>query len=132
MICSNCKRRLRNDATSCICGKFGAQSQIRAAHIQCCFEGCKNSANVRMFTKTGWVNVCARVDRTDAVNEYHYEKIERVNRRANTIVMDEYREAYAKARGRGIVVLGAVKTFLPREPGSDDDFESRMADRMEP
>lgn len=140
MICSNCKRRLRSDATSCLCGKFGQESQSRQAHIQCCVDGCQNSANVRVWTKTGWANVCARVN-ANQVGVFHYETIEIVPRRTCTPFMEECREAYAKAMGRGVVIPGALKNILPREPGSDDDLalgitrdalEQEFLDRAQP
>ena len=67
--------------------------------IPCCFDGCTNNANVRVWTKTGWANVCARVDRADTVNTYHYERIETVPRVTHNLVMDELR---AKRRRPGV------------------------------
>jgi len=136
VICANCKRRLRQDATSCVCGKFEGQSQIMRPVIACCFQGCADGAICRLWTKTGWANVC----RT------HYGKVETVPRKVESVVTLEIREAYEKSahfrrQHGGEAVPGTIGAALPREPGSDDDLplgisrdplEQEFLDRTQP
>ena len=138
MICTNCRRRLRSDATSCLCGKFGQESQVRRPHIQCCVEGCQNSANVKVWTKTGWANVCARVNAGD-LGTYHYEQIEQVPRVTSNPYMDELRAARRNGPKK---IPEAIGNIIPRQPGEDreepalgipiDDLEREFADRANP
>ena len=117
MICSNCRRRLREGATSCLCGKFGSMSQIFAAPIQCCFAGCIEPALCSLQTPTGRANVC----RT------HYPKVERDYRpRVLSEQETACRRAYEKSphfrRIRdGLTPLESDVAVLLREPGSDEE-----------
>ena len=75
------------------------QSQILDSqprpHIDCCVAGCPNSANVRLFTRHGWVNVCARVNPAQ-VGQFHYETIETVPRVTHNPYLDSIRAARKK------------------------------------
>ena len=98
--------------------------ELPRPHIQCCFHGCPNSANVRIWTKTGWVNVCARVDRSDTETIYHYEKVERAPRITHNLVMDDLRAAYRKSAAFSGAQDRSVGRYIPivkREPGEDDE-----------
>lgn len=102
--CPECGGRLGVAALRCRCGWSAAGAAaishtpaLQRPSIQCCFEGCPNPANVRLFTKTGWVNVCARVDPNDKTSVYHYEKIERAARRSDNPRSEELREAWRKS-----------------------------------
>mgnify|MGYP001594691050 CR=1 FL=1 len=87
MICSNCKRRLRMNATSCLCGKFMGTPEI-ATHIDCCFVGCIESSICGVPTVTGWANVC----RT------HYPEVEIKRRPTVNLATREIRAAYEKSQ----------------------------------
>jgi len=72
-----------------------------------------------MFTKTGWVNVCAYIGVGDR-NTFHYEKIEREPRIFHTPFMDSCRAAYKNSIAYKKKQEYGIGKFLPREPGSDD------------
>lgn len=85
-LCVRCKRRIEAAAISCVCGWTESQSTNRQ-HIDCCMDGCQRGALVRVFTKTGWANVC----------ETHYPEVDvepRVNRNPTC---EAIREAYRKS-----------------------------------
>lgn len=132
MICTSCKRRLKADAVTCLCGWSATGSQAVRAVIACCVEMCPEGAICRIFTKTGWANVC----RT------HYPTIERASYSVNSPVMKAARAAYEKSydyrRRHGLekvapsdrsaleAELAEVKRRMEaaapqREPGQDDD-----------
>lgn len=102
--------------------------------VQCCFSGCTNNANVRMFTKTGWANVCARVDRKDTTTVYHYDKLERELNVTRNRLMDEFREAYRKSQHYRRANAGESKPIEKAMPLGIalDELEQEFADRMEP
>jgi hypothetical protein len=59
MICQKCKRRLKADATSCLCGWNSAQvSQQTTAY--CAHQDCVIPALVRVKTETGFANLCMK------------------------------------------------------------------------
>lgn len=115
MICTTCKRRLRPNALSCLCGWSASGAVPVRQIIACCFQGCLNPANVRLWTKTGWVNVCALV---------HSGKVETVQRVETNHHLEVLRAA---RRSRGNVVIPPYE----REPGSDDE-PINAASRAEP
>lgn len=123
MICSNCRRRLKADATSCLCGKFGAESQTaRRAVIACCFVGCPEGAICRVFAKTGWANICrthyTKVELSDKT--YAPPSLQMINNRK----IYEDSPYYRRIHG-GDSVPGQLGPLLPqieREPGVDDDL----------
>lgn len=99
--CPDCGGKIGVKATRCRCGwkMLGTPQQndaLRRPHIQCCFADCTNSANVRIWTKTGWANVCARVNAGE-VGVFHYEQVERAPRVSHTPHLEEIR---AKLRSR--------------------------------
>ena len=143
MICSNCRRRLRADATSCLCGKFGAASQIIRRVITCCFDGCPEGAICRILTKTGWANVCLG----------HYPKLAREapGYAPKSMAAEETRKIYEQSyhyrqehgtrpapedRSDLEAELAEVKRKMEasteRQPGSDDELEQELLDRAQP
>lgn len=70
-----------------------------------------NSANVRLFTKTGWVNVCARVHPSET-GVFHYEQVETVPRVTHNPYLDEIRASVKKKRNQRETL---------RIPGADDE-----------
>lgn len=139
MICTNCRRRLRSDAISCICGKFGQESQVRSVPIQCCFAGCPEASICRIFTATGWANVC----------KTHYPQVKESQKSYayNSPTAVEMREGYQRSFLRrrldgGQAVPGTIGVIVPRQPGEDpvepalgikvDDLERELAERANP
>ena len=98
-------------------GKPRYVESVPRPHIDCCFVGCANSANVRLWTKTGWANVCARVNALE-IGPFHYEAIEQVPRVTNNYLLDEIRAA----RRNTEPALGIPTDALERE----------LAERMNP
>jgi hypothetical protein len=89
-------------------------------HIQCCFQNCPNPANVRLWTATGWANVCAYVGLGDRAT-FHYTKVERVPRIVSSPFVDECRAAFAKSRAASHLPKNQVgKLLKDRVPGEDD------------
>ena len=140
--CPDCGGKIGIKATRCRCGwKMPGSAQQnetpRRPHIQCCVEGCPNSANVRVWTKTGWANVCARVNASD-IGTFHYEQIQQVPR----VTHNPYLDALRAARRNGPKnIPEAIGNIIPREPGADDDLplrigrdplEEEFADRANP
>lgn len=85
---------------------------------------CPNQANVRLFTKTGWVNVCAYVGIGDRIT-FHYTKIESIPVPTDSQFARDCREAYRKSpyyqRLKGSdTIPSTVGAVLPRVPGEDD------------
>ena len=120
-------------------------------YIACCFAGCPECAICRIFTDTGWANVCLT----------HYPKIKPSKKSycPENLTVKEARRAYEasphyRARHGGVVAkteeraaleaeLAKVKERMAgfREPGSDDDLplgigldalEEELADRINP
>ena len=136
MICHNCRRRLRADATSCLCGKFGPAFQAHYAPrlIPCCFDTCPEGAICRIHVSTGWANVCLKHYPQVARNEVPYSK----NNETVAEIRKVYEQSYhyrQKHGGRPVVLqdrsalereLAEVKrkmeAAMQREPGSDDDL----------
>jgi len=88
-LCDRCKRRIRFDAKSCVCGweeESFTHNPVRS--ISCCFAGCANSATIRVWTRTGWANVC----------EADYGRIETVPRVSNNPTVQAIRDAYQRRR----------------------------------
>ena len=119
MICAKCKRRLKADAVACLCGWTAAHESM-AQHIDCCFAGCGVPALARVFTDTGWANVC--VD--------HYPQIKAKPYIQPSPVVDEVLKAYRASQAyRNKNSLGAIGDLMPdrqadaalREPGMDDE-----------
>jgi len=98
--------------------------------IACCWSSCLEGAICRVFTKTGWANVC----RT------HYPKIELSDKSyaGDSLVMKEIREAYHesytyKRFKAGDMPAGLIGNLIPsatarkhgedptREPGQDEE-----------
>jgi len=88
--CPECSGKLGNKATRCRCGwtQPGAPREVSGAParplIPCCFQNCLEGALVRVWTKTGWANVCVT----------HYPKIETVLRKVDSWQTLEVRKAY--------------------------------------
>lgn len=102
-------------------------SEPAQPHIQCCFQGCVNPANVRLWTAAGWVNVCAYVGLGDK-ETFHYTKVKTVPRITHNPVMDALREAYKKSaayRQHHLPIISKeryqrILEDSPRTPGEDD------------
>ena len=142
--CPDCGGKIGIKATRCRCGwKMPGTPQrndrpIQPA-IQCCFQGCAEASICRIFTKTGWANVC----RT------HYPQVKESPKGygydSPTVV--EARKAYERSplyrrlKG-GEAVPGTIGAIVPRQPGEDaeepalgikvDDLEREFADRSNP
>ena len=162
-LCDRCKRRLKADAMSCVCGwsASGATDFAPRAVIACCFSNCAEGAICRVFTPTGWANVC----------KSHYPKIELSKKSyapTNQAVLEgrrayegsfHYRQKYGgeapktnleERRALESELAGVrekMAAFAGRQPGEDseedrpadlplgiplDDFERELGERMEP
>ena len=84
--------------------------------IQCGIAGCANPASVRLFTATGWINVCARVDPKDTQTVYHYETVKTVPYRISNPYLEEVRAAYLNS-----VSYQNIHGPQRSEPGSDNE-----------
>ena len=62
--------------------------------VDCCFVGCEIPALARVFTNTGWANVCTE----------HYPQLRNVPRVSHSVQCEAIRKGYKR-----------------REPGSDDE-----------
>jgi hypothetical protein len=69
--------------------------------IDCCIGLCSQRAVCRVWTKTGWANVCTA----------HYRVIETVPRRSESPLLEQMRKG----------VRFRTKAKQTREPGSDDE-----------
>lgn len=105
-------------------------------HIECCYANCMECAVCRVWTKTGWANVCL----------IHYPKIEIEPRRTNSWYEMDCREAYSKSPHYRKIHGGAApakesvprldaeladmkaRMALSRTPGEDDEQDQRLAD----
>ena len=84
-LCERCKRRIKAEAISCICG-WGAAFAGSRPFIACGYEVCQREAICRIWTSTGWLNVCLE----------HYKTGPNVNRVSTSAHMVELREAYQR------------------------------------
>ena len=110
MKCSKCQRRLRPDAVACLCGWTAAGESARSERPPCCFAGCGVPALARVFTDTGWANVCVE----------HYPQIKTKPYIQRSPVVEEVLAAYRKSkayRDKNPFIDGEVV----REPGVDDE-----------
>jgi hypothetical protein len=94
VICAKCKRRLRADATNCICG--WSSNSSRNEIIPCAYAPCSAPAICRIFVR-GWINVCFD----------HYTSADFKRPVANSPVIEEWRKWKAERS--------------EREPGQDDE-----------
>lgn len=94
--CAACSALFDDAEPACPdCGAAKPTNARRAkpqVHIQCCVAGCPNNANVRLWTRTGWVNVCARVHPSEQ-GPFHYEQIEQAPRVTHNPYLDAIRAA---------------------------------------
>jgi len=132
--CVECGGKLGVKATKCRCGWVmpGAPRDAGAPPpvlIACCFANCPEGAICRMYTKTGWANVCLT----------HYPKLETVPLRSNAPHIAAARKAYEgsfhyqqrhdgeaprqKDRTAIDAELAAMRTKMAefRQPGQDDE-----------
>lgn len=107
MQCPDCGSGLGSKAIRCRCGWSAVGGSIvPLPHIACSYMGCGTSAVCRVWTKTGWANVCLK----------HYEVIETVKRPSINLTTQEIKERYA---ARYIPQIKAE-----RIPGADDEQKS--------
>lgn len=85
-LCDRCKRRIKIDAISCVCGWTSSQASRPEYSTPCCFGGCPNSARVRVFTGTGWADVCLD----------DYPRLERAPRVSHSPSVTVIQEAYQR------------------------------------
>lgn len=155
--CSQCGGKLGVKATRCRCG-WVMPGAARADYvpekiISCCFANCLEGARCRVYTKTGWANVCLT----------HYQKIDRVPQPRTMTPFAvacqqawqnsyEYRKRHGLQRSapsdRAAIeaelegVRKRMEASMPaREPGQDDDLplgigrdplEAEFMDRAQP
>ena len=82
MICERCKRRLKPDAIACICGWTLAAAKPPSVGIQCAHSDCSINAKIRVWTRTGWANVCL----------VHYETAEILPRVSHSPAVERMRK----------------------------------------
>lgn len=75
--CGDCGGKLGVRATRCRCGWVmpGAPRDVNAPPVKiiaCCFSNCSDNAICRIFTSTGWANVCLAHYPQVARNEKSY------------------------------------------------------------
>ena len=87
-LCLDCGSPLGPKATKCRCGWKIEDKPAAVAHVSCSYDGCFKGANVRVWTRTGWANVCP----------LHYETVERVPRVSNNPTVQKIREAHQRRR----------------------------------
>jgi hypothetical protein len=117
MICTKCKRRLKADATSCLCG--WSENSAKNEFIPCAFSPCAKKAICRIFTR-GWINVCFD----------HYTSANFTRPIPDSPVIKEVLEAFAKSRymrRKSEIGAEAAKDELMREPGQDEEEHERAA-----
>ena len=86
--CPECGGKLGVEAIKCRCG-WSAASQVREPRtVPCCFVGCIEKAMCRVWTKTGWADVCVT----------HYQEIEIVPRPVHSPAVDEIRKSVSERR----------------------------------
>ena len=114
--CPDCGSNLGKSAYKCRCGWKAAPALGAVEHIDCAIEGCPLGARCRVFTKTGWANVCRQ----------HYPTIERIPYIQRSPVVDEIRKAFENSRymqrklEAGVDAARAETGFAAiREPGQD-------------
>ena len=105
-LCDRCKRRIKAEALTCVCGWSAAAGISGRRQAECCIALCDAPALCRVWTTTGWANVCPGC----------YPKIERAPRRSESLTVQESREAYTRRRE----LLEQIRQ-PSREPGSDDE-----------
>lgn len=115
-LCERCKRRIKADALSCVCGwSIAAVTEDRGQHIQCCFSGCPRSGIVKTWTKTGWAHVCFE----------DYGRLEYTPRPTDNPHVRSVRAAYEKSNAFKRRQPGHISEVLPeRIPGEDDSMEA--------
>jgi hypothetical protein len=82
--CLSCGAPLGRGATKCRCGWTATSSGDLQKHVDCCFVGCSKSGIVRVFTATGWANVCT----------LHYPEVKQVPRVCRNLHCEEIRAAF--------------------------------------
>jgi hypothetical protein len=106
-------------------GKKPVIEYMPPRHIDCCYVGCQTRATIRVWTATGWGNVCVG----------HYVDIKTVPRIDTSPVAVATREIYAKRKG-GASYYEARKTKA--DPGPLpigiplDELERELADLANP
>ena len=136
--CPDCGGKLGVKAVKCRCGwvMLGAPRDSNTPPVKviaCCFDGCPEGAICRIFTKTGWANVC----RT------HYPALAREapGYAPRSLAAEETRKIYERSYhyrqkhgGRPVeplqdrsgleAELAEIKRKMEaqRQPGSDDDL----------
>ena len=88
MQCPDCGSGLGAKAIKCRCGWSAAASVAPRPRVSCCYSSCLNEALVRVWTKTGWANVC----------EPHFITTESLPRRSESDAVREIREGYEKSQ----------------------------------
>mgnify|MGYP001614208056 CR=1 FL=1 len=109
--CPDCFRKIRPDQIRCVCG--WTSFTLQQMRVACCYLPCMENAIARVWTATGWANVCWP----------HYEKVKTAPRRSESLTVRENREAYLKSRhakrGGSLPPEKSIGEMLPREPGED-------------
>jgi len=101
--CPECGAPIGKGAYKCRCGWKGSASPSFVSAIACAYLPCEKPALCRVFTKTGWANVC-----TD-----HYGTAQFTRPVANSPVVEEVLKAYHKSK--------AYAQKMGRDPGEDDE-----------
>lgn len=86
--CLECGSPLGRGAIKCRCGWKAEPEPEYVRSVACCYAGCPNNATMRVWTRTGWANVCP-VD---------YEHIEIVPRVSESPIVKKIREAHLKRK----------------------------------
>jgi len=141
--CPECNGALGTRATKCRCGwkmPGTAQSFEPKAHIDCCYAGCTEGAICKVFTKTGWANVCnthyPKLARENAKLSYSSDSPACIEGRKAWENSPDYRAKHglpAKKRDDALEAeLAAMKDRMAafREPG--EDLEEELADIANP
>jgi len=86
--CLDCGSPLGPGAIKCRCGWKLEPAAEYSRPISCCFAGCANNATIRVWTRTGWANVC----------EADYGRVEIVPRVSTNPTVQAIREAYQRRK----------------------------------
>jgi hypothetical protein len=134
MQCPECKGLLSKSAIKCRCGWLASVTVAAREHIQCCFAGCATSALVRVWTKTGFANVCTG----------HYGSIEIAYKRNDSPHLEALRKAYensphyARLHGRKplsaeeLALRAAADAEMARVREAMKRQDAALADMVEP
>lgn len=81
--CLDCGSPLGAGAFKCRCGWKAAPVFAESKTVSCCYAGCPNNAALRVWTSSGWANVC----------EVDYGSIEIIPRASNNLTVQKIRDA---------------------------------------